>query len=129
MTAVGDIVRVTRWPGLWAVTSQMPSASSSRRWRLAQWNGIDLSPTGLDRGEGDLTFMGHPVFTPGQIVNHWGRPVTVVADEGATIRCYIERRKQLEGGGFINGSGETPLDRGALVAENATRLLKLLEIT
>lgn len=134
MVAVGDLVRITRWQGLWAVAGQVPSASMSRRWRLTLWNGVDLSPTGLDRGEGDIEVLGHPTFTPGQIVQHWGRPVTVIADEGAKVRVFIERRHEVArdphlypNGVFINASGETPVDRAGLVAENATRLLKLLE--
>lgn len=133
MVAIGDLARVTRWEGLWAVTGQVPSASAWRRWNLTRWNGNDQAPTGIDRGEGDIEVLGHPTFTPGQHVLHWGQVVTVVEDLGDKVVVYIQRRREVArdplypNGVFINNSGNTPVDRGALVAENATRLLKLLE--
>ncbi len=118
---VGDIVEVSGWTGKWAVMApeRTPAIPADRRWHVRQDK--RRTSTGLTAGEGDLTLIQTPVFTVGQSLRHNGEACTVVEDQGATVIVHIERDRQVDGG-FINLDGNTPVDRGSLVAENINRL-------
>jgi hypothetical protein len=134
MVAVGDIVRVKRFPGLWGVLGPVPSSAdpspAGRLWRVQQWRGLQAHPLGYSASAGQLEVLAHPEFSPGQILSHWGEAVVVVADDGGdTVRIRIPRRRPVEGSAGIDMTGETDAARGALVAVNAEALLAAMEVT
>jgi len=120
--AVGDIVTVKQRDGFWAVMApdSTPANPEDRHWHLQQ-DRAGASPLGHTAGAGDMTVIASPSFSPGMKLRHDGETCIVVEDRGDLILVFIERYRQLEGG-RINLNGNTPVSRGALVAENINQL-------
>ena len=127
VVAIGDIVEVRQLPGQkWAVIG--PHPQDARRWRVRRdGDEVGYRPTqGRTVGLGDLVVLGHPQFSPGQIVWYRGREAEVLADHGDTVAlCRHELRPRnldrLVGPVWREPTyqlGEYEIARGELVAEN-----------
>ena len=127
MVAIGDICSIRQLPGLrWAVIGpvQNPADPARRRWRV-RTEVAGRPPQGRTVGDGDITVLSHPIFTPGQIVNFHGNDAKVVADHGDTVRLrYLHLRPRsldrVIGRAWREPTvriGETDIDRGELVAQ------------
>ena len=126
MPQVGDIVEVRQLPGQrWAVLGPHDHGlPPGRLWRV-RTETAGRPPQGRTVGDGDLTLLEHPEFTPGQIVNYFGREAMVVSDDGDTIRLRYQqlRPRNLDRHDGISRVptvriGEIDVARGELVAEN-----------
>lgn len=121
MIKIGDIVEIQNRSGAWVV---MNEGTWSRVWRVRQ-DRSNGPPLGFEAGEGALNVLLTPTFTPGQKLKYAGLPCEVVEVEpDGSVLVFVERDRQLRGGGRINLDGNTRCARAHLVAENATKLLR-----
>src|SRR5919106_297692 len=97
MIAVGDVVEVVGHGGKWVVLGPAENAiPAERMWRVRRQDAYRL-PTALTVGDGDITVLSHPTFTPNQTVRFdqaFNGQATVLADLGGVIRIRFQRQRQ-----------------------------------
>jgi hypothetical protein len=124
---VGDIVQLVGFDDdLWVVFDFMNSVG---RWRVRKHE-TSSRKVSYDRiaGEGDMTLLLRPTLSIGQTLKHDDHIVTVLSADAESVTIMLSasaRREQIRYSSdhVAFGPGQAIIERGALVAENVSRIL------
>ena len=131
MVAIGDSVELRQFPGQrWSVLGPVdnPTDPGKRQWRVRAER-AGRPPQGRVVDDGDLEVLGHPEFTPGQVIRFFCNEAEVLRDDGDTVRLrYLHLRPRnldrLIGRSWRERTvrvGEVDIDKGDLVAQNSRK--------